>query len=206
MLNDAILIGGADFLAELGNGTTEKAQALLGYCRSMLTDTMRYNHALFGPGGTAFVADCASILVGPRCYKNRLLGYDREIGELAEAFDQRITLHHCGSFDAYSEPYKEISNVHLVEIGWGSDVRVALDAFPKAIVQCIVGASFLASSMVDDVADKIGGLLEAARGDWRRLRLIVPDIEYGTPDENIYEIYECCRKAVRELVPDGGRH
>jgi len=197
VLNDAVLIGGTDFLAQLGDGTAEKARALLGYCHSMLTDTMRHNHDHVGAGGATFVADCASILVGPECYKGRLLGYDRNIGKLAGALGQKIMLHHCGLFDAYSKPYREIANVRLLEIGWGSDVRRALDAFPDAVVQYIVGASFLASSPTELVEKKIRGVLEAARGDWQRLRLIVPDVEYGTPEENVYQVYECCRKAVQ---------
>lgn len=194
VLNDAILIGGTEFLTELADEGSDKAGALLGYCNSMLTGTMRYNSEKFGAVGNAFVADCANILVGPKCYKDKFLERDRDIGKLAGELGQRIVLHHCGLFDAYAECYSRIPNVCLVEIGWGSDVRTALKAFPEAVVQYIVGASFLGSSSRRQVRDEIRRVIDDAGICRRRLRVIVPDIEYGTPDENVAEIYEACKQ------------
>jgi hypothetical protein len=38
-------------------------------------------------------------------------------------------------------------------------------------------------------------ILDSSRSGWHRLCLSMPDVEYGTPDENLEEIYWCCKEA-----------
>jgi hypothetical protein len=37
-------------------------------------------------------------------------------------------------------------------------------------------------------------IFSAARGNLPRLTLAMADVEHGTPDENIAEMVECCRR------------
>jgi hypothetical protein len=45
------------------------------------------------------------------------------------------------------------------------------------------------------VREKTLEMLDVAKGNLHRTILEVSDIEFGTPEENLYEIYECCKNA-----------
>jgi len=195
ILNDAMLIGGSDFFVELTNHT-EKARILVNFSRGILNSVIRQNHCVFGHKKMIILANCAVMMVSPTMYIQDVLELDRQVHQLVISFDQPFGIHHCGYFDKYGPAYRQIPKIDWLEIGWESSIRKTLDLFPEAIVQYILSAAFLQTASRNEVKEKMFQILEAAYGDWYRFRLSMPDVEYGTPDENLYEIFDACKRSI----------
>ncbi len=195
VLNDAALIGGPDFLAEFAENTPA-AQVLEHYSFGMLCAVIQANHTRFNYQDMVMLTNCTVMMVSPRMYALRLAGYDQQIYQQVTHQGQKLGIHHCGSFEKYAPTYHAIPQIAWLEIGWGSDFRLALDLFPETIIQYILSAVFVLNASRQEVKDKIDEILETARArdGWNRFRLTMPDLEAGTPDENLYQIYECCKK------------
>ena len=194
VLNDAALIGGPAFLEEFG-ADTPNARHLLAYSNGMLTTVIRANHDLFHYQDMVMLTNCTIMMVSPSTYEKRLRHYDLAVEQLVTSQDQRLGIHHCGSFEKYAHIYQKIPDLLWLEIGWGSDFRLALDLFPQTFVQYILSAVFVSTATRMEVRQKITEILEIARGAWHRFRMTMPDVDAGTPDENLYEIYDVCKKA-----------
>ena len=195
VLNDAMLIGGSTFFEEFAQDTPE-ARHLLEYSNGMLTAVIRADHELFHVKEMLMLANCTVMMVSPTTYVKRLADYDRVIYDLAIVQGRNLGIHHCGNFEKYAYAYRKIPSLPWLEIGWGSDFRLALDLFPETIVSYILSAVFVSTASRQEVRDKINGILDKAKGDWHRFRLSMADVEAGTPDENLLEIYDCCKKAM----------
>jgi uroporphyrinogen-III decarboxylase len=192
--NDAALIKGSGFFTDYYENP-EAASKLLNYSYSMLTSVVKHNHDDFGYRDMVILTNCTSMMVSPKTYDEWLLDYDRKIYQLTGGFGQEFGIHHCGIFDKYSAEYRKMPHLDWLEIGWDSDIKGALDSFPESAVQYIFSSTFAGSSDRNQIREKTNQMLEASRGNWHRFRLSVPDIDFGTPDENLIEIYECCKKA-----------
>jgi Uroporphyrinogen decarboxylase (URO-D) len=194
VLNDACLIGGADFLTEFGLDSPD-SRRLIDYSNGMLTSVTKADYEWFHITDWCMLANCTVMMVRPKTYETRLLAYDQEMYRLVTRQGRKLTVHHCGSFEKYASIYRKLPEIFWLEIGWGSDYRLALNLFPESILSYILSAVFVSTASRQEVRDTIMGILEATRGNWHRLRLSMADIEAGTPDENLYEIYECCKRA-----------
>jgi hypothetical protein len=194
VLNDAALIGGSDFLTEFGLDTSS-SRRLIEYSYGMLTNVIKADHELFHIKDDVMLANCTVMMVSPSAYDCHLMSYDQAIYNLVAGQGRKLAVHHCGSFEKYAAIYRKIPALTWLEIGWGSDFHLALDLFPESFLQYILSAVFISTASRQEVREKISAILEGAHGDWRRLRLSMADIEAGTPDENLYEIYECCKHA-----------
>ncbi len=196
ILNDAILIGGSDFFVELANHT-EKARILVNFSRGILNSVIRQNHCVFGHTNMIILTNCAGMMVSPTMYIHDILEHDCQVHRLATRFGQPFGIHQCCSnFEKYGPAYRQIPKIDWLEIGWESSIRKTLDLFPEAIVQYILSAAFFQTASRNEVKEKMVQILEAAYGDWYRFRLSMPDVEYGTPDENLYEIFDVCKRSM----------
>ncbi|MHB1459568.1 MAG: uroporphyrinogen decarboxylase family protein [Armatimonadota bacterium] len=139
-------------------------------------------------------ANCTIPLTGPNIYEDWLLEYEQQASAQMAEIGRKYAIHHCGKFDDYAELYKRVDNVVWLEIGWGSDLRRALDAFPNAWVQYTVDSGLLMNGTKENICQAISSLVDAAGPDISRVSLSVPDIEFGTPDENV-------KAVVDELLP-----
>lgn len=194
VLNDAMLIQGTSVFLDLA-GEPNGAAPMLDYGYEVLTRLMDLNHRQFTYRGQVWVANCTTMMIHPETYGERILPYDLRIQALAVSLGQDFGIHHCGVLDAWLEPYRRIPRVHWMEIGWGSDLRRALETFPEASIQYVFSPTYLKSASVDQIREWMQQFLDSARGHWHRTRLSVPDIEYGTPEENIDAIHACLRSA-----------
>jgi hypothetical protein len=195
VLNDAALIGGTDFFAEFAEDTPT-ARHLLDYCNRVMTMLIARNGRAAVPAEMAILYNCMVMMVSAGTYRNKLLAYDQNAHALSDALGQSFGIHHCGNFERYAATYRTLPRIDWFEIGWGSDIRTALEQFPETTIQYILSAVFIASASRAEVRETIAGILDTARGDWHRFRLTMPDIECGTPDDNLREIYACCKEAV----------
>jgi hypothetical protein len=70
-----------------------------------------------------------------------------------------------------------------------------LEMFRETHISYIVPTALVCQGSRALVGDRIDAILEAAGGHRRRLSLNVADLEYGMPDENLFEIYERLKRA-----------
>jgi hypothetical protein len=113
-------------------------------------------------------------------------------------------LHDCGTFDRYAAQYQEVGKLASIEIEMDSDIRAAMEAFPNAAtIASIMDPYLMLRASATQVAARVRSGLDAARGQWTRFSLSVPDIENGTPDENIAAVVETVRSAT-EAAPARG--
>ena len=104
-------------------------------------------------------------------------------------------LHHCGKFDYFIPSYRRIPHVDMLQIGYESNVEAALEAFPESDVEYCFSTYLLMNGSRNEVRDKTNEILENARGNWNRFSITIGDMDFYTPDENLVELYECCKKA-----------
>jgi hypothetical protein len=193
VLNDAILIQGSAFLEDY-LADPQRAAKLLDYTFSVLMAVVRTNQEL-GHRDMVTLCNCTAIMLGPNMYDAGFHQFDSQAHTLAVNSGNRFGIHHCGLIDTYLPGYRKLPRVDSLAIGWGSDIKLALDTFPEAQIQCLFSPTFLASATRQQVRDKILEMLDRAKGNLSRIILEVSDIEHGTPEENLYEIYECCKNA-----------
>jgi uroporphyrinogen-III decarboxylase len=194
VLNDAMLLQGSSFLEDYFCNP-KAAKKLLDYTSSVLYAVIEENLEDIKLTDQVTVCNCTIMMISPDTYADNFLKYDQQVYKKAKDSGLDFGIHHCGVFDKYAPMYRKLEKINWLAIGWGSDIKLALDTFPEAKIQCLISPTFMAGSSRHQVKDKIKEILEISRGNWHRLILEVSDIEYGTADDNIYEVYECCKTA-----------
>jgi hypothetical protein len=188
--NDAVLIRGIEFFED-AVVDSPACRRLLEYSAGVLAAVIEAN-AGFGSLDDILLANCTAPMAGPGFYAQTVLPLELPLHDLARSRGMRFCLHHCGVFDPYVPHYRRFPRLDFIEIGWGSDPALALSSFPEATVQYIVLPSFVLSSTASAVRNRIEGLIDAARGSLGRFRISVPDLEHGTPEENLAAIRAAC--------------
>ena len=132
------------------------------------------------------VSNCLINMISPEQYHDMLLPYDRKI---AERFGL-IGVHNCAwNADPYRDCYASLPGLGYIDMGIESDLMKAKEAFPDA------RRAVMYTPM--DVKNKS---LEAIRKDLERISreygpcdVVFADIDAGTPDEKIMELFNICR-------------
>ncbi|NLX07265.1 MAG: hypothetical protein GXY33_19170 [Phycisphaerae bacterium] len=187
--NIALLTQGSDFYTEyyenpewagrLLDVSCDLIIAILEYQKSRGQELMLFSHQ-----------NCTVELCGPKVYREFLLAYDLRLYRTAARLGWKYNIHHCGVFDAFAELYRQIGPLDSIQVGWGSDLRLALDTFPEAKVDYIISPTFLHDADPRAIADRVRGLVDAAGGDLARTSFTVCDVEDGTPDSSIFAVAE----------------
>ena len=144
--NMCVQICGSGFFMDY-YANPERARRLLGLARDLQRQSIDYfagQDAFAGVivGGRKVEyfcgLNCTIPLSGPRIYEDWLLAYEHDAASQMARYGRAYAIHHCGNFDMYAQMYSRVDNIVWLEIGWGSDLRKALDAFPNAWIQYIV--------------------------------------------------------------------
>ena len=191
--NAAIRTAGTDLLTDY-YAAPDRARRLLDRSRDLMLASLDYFRTVGSAPDILWDQNCTIPLVGPATYERELLPYELELHDQAVRRGMRFAVHHCGDFDPYAKLYRRVPQIAWIEIGWGSDLRLALDTFPEAHIQVIIGHRHVMHGAPSEVRATMRGLLDVAGPDVARLSFNVPDLEYGTPDENV-------RAVVEGLVP-----
>lgn len=190
VLNDAVLLRGSEFFEDL-YADPARAEHVLRYAHDLLQAAITHNHAA-DDRSMVMLCNCNVMMVSPNTYEHQIAAYDRDIWDQAARLGVDVGLHHCGAFDQYSPCYRNVPRLDFIEIGSDSDIRLTLETFPEAEIQYILDARLLVNATREDVQKEMERILTAAQGHEARFRINVPDIEFGTPDENLVEIYRQC--------------
>jgi len=104
------------------------------------------------------IGNCPVCMISPAMYREVVLPADLW---LVGQFHGGFHLHHCGVFDAYAEVYRPLSPASL-DLGPGSDLRVARTAYPAAALSTYIEVGALARMNRDAVDAAVRRLVEHA--------------------------------------------
>ena len=190
ILNEGVQICGSDFYGELLDEDCDEKTAhvfsfILGVIEQQLLSNKKCNAE-----ASHIMMNCTAAVAGARTYSAHVLDYDRAIYNFCVENGIGIGLHHCGRFDDFVNVYSVFRELYFIEIGHTSKIRPVLEAYPNADIQYIVDTKFMYNSTVPSVREFCGEIKEQIRGHENRFHLSIPDLDAGTPDDNIMTVIE----------------
>jgi uroporphyrinogen-III decarboxylase len=130
-------------------------------------------------------ANCSVQMISPASYRELHLPVELAMARRIQPFG----IHHCGSnLHKVSAAYAGLQPA-LVDVGWGSDVAAVAAALPGAFLNLRLSPVRMLHNTPQEVAADAEYLLQAA-GDLTRAGLCCINMDYGTPDDNIFAVAE----------------
>ncbi len=143
----------------------------------------RVNPALF------LHANCSVPMISPRSYRAMQLPIEQQMAACLQPFG----IHHCGdNLQRYANAYAELP-LAFVDVGWGSDVAACRQALPLAFFNLRLSPVRMLTCSPSEIAADTETLLQAA-GPLELAGVCCINMDYGTPDENIFAMYEVVEK------------
>lgn len=130
-------------------------------------------------------SNCSVQMVSPATYEKFLLPYEQYLAERLQPYG----IHHCGNnLHAFAEVYSRVPAVFF-DVGWGSDVAKCREAFPDAFLNLRLSPARMLQQTADEVRRDTEQLLLAA-GSLDQVGVCCINMDYGTPDENVWAMLE----------------
>lgn len=130
-------------------------------------------------------ANCSVQMISPRSYRTMQLPIEKRMAETLQPFG----VHHCGeNMHQVAPAYAELG-LAFADVGWGSDVRVCRKALPDTFLNLRLSPIRMLQATAQEVAEDAEGLLEAA-GPLDNVGLCCINMDYGTPEENLFAVHE----------------
>ena len=77
----------------------------------------------------------------------------------------------------------------MVDVGWGSDVAAVREALPDAFLNLRLNPVRMFTATPQEIAEDTEELLRAA-DPLKKVGVCCINMDYGTPDENIFAMYK----------------
>jgi len=187
--NIALQLRGSDFLLDY-YADPDFAHKLLSISLQSMIASLEYFGSSGADAGLVANQNCSVPLCGPTIYTDHLFRYEQELYDATLRLGRGYLIHHCGVFDQFASIYRSLPEVRDLQIGWESDMRLALDTFPESHVEYFICPVFMKDSSKADVIDKVRTLVDTAGSDIVRVSFLFCDLDNGTPDENIHVAVE----------------
>ena len=127
------------------------------------------------------LGNCPVGLISPRTYAEVVLPEDLW---LKDHFKGNCYLHHCGVFDAYIEAYRPLNPAGL-DLGPGSDLRLARRGYPKAQISTYIEVGALSRMSRSQIDDFVKQAIEAAAPAELFTRISAADAGPELSDETV---------------------
>lgn len=132
-----------------------------------------------------FHANCSVQMISPRSYREMQLPVEKTMAERIRPYG----IHHCGNnLHQIAPVYAELP-LAMVGVGWGSDVAAVREALPGTFLNLRLNPVRMLQATAQEIAADTRSLLEAA-GPLESAGICCINMDYGTPDENIFAMYE----------------
>lgn len=142
-------------------------------------------------------ANCSVQMISPKSYRAMQLPVEQKIAERLQPFG----IHHCGSnLRLIASEYAKLSPA-FVDAGWGSDVARVRQALPEAFLNLRLNPVRMLQCAPPEIAEDTEGLLRAV-GELDNVGVCCINMDHGTPDENIFAIFE----VVEQYRKNGGQN
>ena len=137
------------------------------------------------------ISNCLVNLLSPKHYQKFVLPFDLR---MAEAFTM-IGVHNCAwNADPYLDNYSELPKVAYIDMGIESNLVKAKALFPKARRAIMYTPMDIANKDYDDLAYDFKYIAK----NFGPCDLVCADIDTGTSDKRVHEIYELCEMLSEE--------
>jgi hypothetical protein len=130
-------------------------------------------------------ANCSVQMISPASYRALHLPVEQAMARRIQPFG----IHHCGSnLHKVAAAYASLQPA-LVDVGWGSDVAAVAAALPETFLNLRLSPVRMLHSTPQEITQDTEYLLQAA-GRLERAGLCCINMDYGTPDDNIFAVAE----------------
>ena len=132
-----------------------------------------------------FHANCSVQMISPKSYRDIQLPTEKRMAERIRPYG----IHHCGAnLHQVAPVYAELP-LTMVDVGWGSDVAAVRKALPGVFLNLRLNPVRMLQASPHEIAADLEGLLEAA-GTLETVGVCCINMDYGTPDDNIFAMHE----------------
>lgn len=132
-----------------------------------------------------FHANCSVQMISPKSYRDIQLPTEKRMAERILPYG----IHHCGdNLHKIAPVYAELP-LTMVDVGWGSDVAAVREALPDAFLNLRLNPVRMLQATPQEIAADTESLLEAA-GSLESAGVCCINMDYGTPDDNIFAMYQ----------------
>jgi hypothetical protein len=129
--------------------------------------------------------NCSVALISPKTYKNMLWPWELKLYERMKSQGLPYGIHHCGKIDRYLPIYRELPQVDMLEIGWGSDLKETLTMFPETSdVYLIFDHKILSDATPKETLSALKKIEDNSSG-FERLTINFADNDADTRMENV---------------------
>lgn len=186
VLNTAFRLRGEELFIDMALAP-EKAHHLLGIVRDTMlafVDAVYERQTRTGVERNFFVtANCVVNMISGAQYREFVMPHDLR---LAHHFP-RFGIHNCAwRVDPYAPAYAEIGNLDYLDFGFDSDLAMLKELFPDTTL-C---AMYSPLALVRDDTATLRHSLRRLHDTLGRCRIIVADIEAGTPPERLMDLFQ----------------
>jgi hypothetical protein len=132
-------------------------------------------------------ANCSVQMISPRSYRAMQLPVEKRMADALRPFG----VHHCGeNMHQVAPAYAEL-DLAFADVGWGSDIAACRKALPDTFLNLRLSPIRMLQASAAEVVADTEALLRAA-GPLDKTGICCINMDYGTPEENLF--------AVREVV------
>lgn len=132
-----------------------------------------------------FHANCSVQMISPKSYRDIQLPTEKRMAERILPYG----IHHCGdNLHKIASVYAELP-LTMVDVGWGSDVAAVREALPDAFLNLRLNPVRMLQATPQEIAADTESLLKAA-GPLENAGVCCINMDYGTPDDNIFAMYQ----------------
>jgi uroporphyrinogen-III decarboxylase len=136
-----------------------------------------------------FHANCSVQMISPKSYRDFHLAVEQKMAGRIQPYG----IHHCGdNLHRVAPIYAELP-LAMVDVGWGSEVTAVRQALPDAFLNLRLNPVRMLQATPQEIATDTENLLKAA-GPLEDVGICCINMDYGTPDENIFAMYEVVTK------------
>lgn len=134
-------------------------------------------------------ANCSVQMISPASYRQMHLPVEQRMAGRIQPFG----IHHCGdNMHRVADHYAGLE-VCFFDVGWGSDVARSRAALPAAFFSLRLSPVRMLTCTPAEIAEDTEKLLRAA-GPLEGAGVCCINMDYGTPDDNIFAMFEVVQR------------
>jgi len=136
-----------------------------------------------------FHANCSVQMISPNSYREMHLPVELRMAERIRPFG----VHHCGdNLHRIAPVYAELPAIFF-GVGWGSDVASCRESLPDAFFNLRLSPVRMLQCTPQEIAEDTEKLL-LATGPLEQAGVCCINMDYGTPDDNIFAMFEVVQR------------
>jgi hypothetical protein len=119
-------------------------------------------------------------------YAEHLLPYDTWLGQRLPP----LGFHHCGTNAHLFAPYYAQAGAVYLDVGWQSDIAKCRGALPNAWLGLRLNPVRLLTASAEQTAADVQAVLDAHGAPWDRVAVCCINLDHGTSDAAVREIFQ----------------